>query len=238
MINKIKQWVVDQRLTVEEAFKCFDKDFDGFISKGDLKASLLDILEIDPASVLPTKLDRLFRLMDFFKSGLVQVSDFQRLITNSNPYSDTLVSGATSSMSRSLGGGLSNTSTFDWKFSAVQQIGLILSRKYSFLNESFSVASQNSAKIQFDKFKTFVEKEQALEGFNLTVPLMMKLFSELDPHKKGYLNINDWRNSFKTFNANDQLLIELKNAVASTFTDCDSVFQFFINFAGSNDFGG
>ena len=70
----------------------------------------------------------------------------------------------------------------------------------------------------------------------MTVPLIRKLFSELDPHKKGYLNINDWRNSFKTFNCNDQLLIELKHALASTFTDYDSVFQFFINFSGDTDF--
>ena len=120
VIEQIKRWIKDQRLTVHEAFKCFDKDFDGFISKQDLKRSLLDILEIDAASVLPTKLDRLFRLMDFFKSGQVQVSDFQRLVSNANPYSDSMVSGATSSMSRSLGGGLSSTSTFDWKFSAIQ----------------------------------------------------------------------------------------------------------------------
>lgn len=63
--------MAEQRLTVNEAFKCFDKDFDGFISKQDLKASLVEILEIDPKSIQATKLDRLFRLMDFFKSGLV-----------------------------------------------------------------------------------------------------------------------------------------------------------------------
>jgi Ca2+-binding EF-hand superfamily protein len=159
VIDKLKQWIVSQNLTVEEAFKCFDKDFDGFVSKADLRASLLDILEIDAASVLPTKLDRLFRLMDFFKSGQVQVSDFQRLISNSNPYSDTRVSGMTKSMSRSLGGGLTSTSTFDWKFSAIQQIGLVISRKYPSLNDSFNKASENSAKIQFNKFKTFLDSE-------------------------------------------------------------------------------
>ena len=120
MINLLKRWVKTQGLTVEEAFKCFDKDFDGFISKGDLKDSLVEILEIDPSSIVPTKLDRLFRLMDFFKTGLVQVSDFQRLMADANPYRESLVAGASSNMSRSLGGGLQNTSTFDWKFSAVQ----------------------------------------------------------------------------------------------------------------------
>ncbi len=47
-IEKIKQWIQTQKLTVHEAFKCFDKDFDGFISKKDLKESLTDILEINP----------------------------------------------------------------------------------------------------------------------------------------------------------------------------------------------
>ena len=118
-INRIKQWIISQRLTVAEAFKCFDKDFDGFISKVDLKDSLTDILEINPKTVIPTKLDRLFRLMDFFKTGLVQVSDFQRLMSDTNPYAETHVSGVSNNMNRSLGGGLQNTSTFDWKFSVI-----------------------------------------------------------------------------------------------------------------------
>ena len=63
---------------------------------------------------------------------------------------------------------------------------------------------------------------------------MQKLFSELDPHKKGFLNVNDWRNAFKTFNAQDQLIVELKNVAQSTFTDCDSVMQFFLNFSDSS----
>ena len=69
-----------------------------------------------------------------------------------------------------------------------------------------------------------------MSGFNLTGPLVQKLFSELDPHRKGFLNINDWRNSFKTFSSHDQLLVELKNVVASTFADPDSVYRFFLNF--------
>lgn len=50
-INRIRQWVIQQRLTVQEAFKCFDKDFDGFISKQDLKESLTEILEINPSNI-------------------------------------------------------------------------------------------------------------------------------------------------------------------------------------------
>ena len=45
--------------------------------------------------------------------------------------------------------------------------------------------------------------------------------------------MNDWRNAFKTFKAEDQLIVELKNVVQSTFTNCNSVFQFFLNFSNS-----
>jgi hypothetical protein len=35
----------------------------------------------------------------------------------------------------------------------------------------------------------------------------------MDPHKKGFLTENDWVNAFQSFNWNEQILIELKNAV-------------------------
>jgi Ca2+-binding EF-hand superfamily protein len=71
------------------------------------------------------------------------------------------------------------------------------------LDESFQAASKHQPKLRFYDFKEFLEREEALAGFNLTQPLVQKLFSELDPHRKGYLNINDWRNSFKTFSSKD-----------------------------------
>lgn len=115
-----------------------------------MKECLTDILEINPKTIIPTKLDRLFRLMDFFKTGLVQVSDFQRLMSDRNPYSESMVKGISKSMIRSLGGGLNNTSTFDWKFSVIQQIGLILSKKFASMDESFRCASEQNIKLKFD----------------------------------------------------------------------------------------
>jgi hypothetical protein len=44
-----------------------------------------------------------------------------------------------------------------------------------------------------------VDKHHALEGFNLTMPLLQKLFAELDAHKKGHLNFNDWTSAFGAF---------------------------------------
>ena len=65
---------------------------------------------------------------------------------------------------------------------------------------------------------------------NLTVPLFQKLFSELDPHKKGFININDWKNTFRSFVGSDMPLIELKSVAMSTFSDAESLFSFFTTF--------
>lgn len=93
-------------------------------------------------------------------------------------------------------------STFDWKFSAVQQIGYVLSRKYGSPDKSFEACAGSKARVNFDNFREFVAKAEALEGFNLTVPLLQQLFSELDSHKKGYLSKNDWQLTFKAFDWN------------------------------------
>ena len=46
-------------------------------------------------------------------------------------------------------------------------------------------------------FIDFIESKQILRGFNLTKELLYKLFARLDtPHRKGYLIMQDWVNSF------------------------------------------
>jgi len=87
IIDKIKMWIMTERITVEEAFKCFDRDFDGFVKKDDLKNSIISILKVKEEEILPTRIDRLFRLLDFYKTGSIQPSDFSRLMNNENPYS-------------------------------------------------------------------------------------------------------------------------------------------------------
>ena len=124
----------------------------------------------------------------------------------------------------SFGGSFGMTSTFDWKLSGIQSIGLVISKKYSTFRESFDDASDNSQKITFEQFKRFVEKHHALNGFNLTLPLLQKLFAELDPHKKGFLTESDRTSSLSAFKLNDQTFIELKNLVQCSFTDCESAF--------------
>ena len=175
IIEDIKQWIWTQKITVEEAFKSFDRDFDGTINKEDLKWALLNILMIKPEQIFPTKLDRLFKLMDFYKTNSIQLSDFERLVNNENPYSASQGSRVTNSADnfrKSFGGGLVSANTFDWKVSVIQQIGLVLSKTFGSPKESFEAASEHVSKVNYDQFKKFIESQNALSGFNLTSSLI------------------------------------------------------------------
>jgi len=54
-------------IRTEEAFKIADLDFDGNIGKKDLLLFLRDILHIPAEAITPTRLDRLFKLIDQHK---------------------------------------------------------------------------------------------------------------------------------------------------------------------------
>jgi hypothetical protein len=45
-------------------------------------------------------------------------------------------------------------------------------------------------------FLGYLDTKEVLEGFNLTRDLQQKMFSHLDPHKKGYLTRSDWAGIF------------------------------------------
>ena len=131
--------------------------------------------------------------MDFYKTNQIQLSDFQRIVENENPY-------RTSLFKTDVFGG--NLNTFDWKLNCIQQIGLVISKKFSSVQESFEVVSERLQKITFAQFKKFITDSYALQGFNLTNQLIQKLFSELDPHKKGFLTEHDWSQAFSKFPLN------------------------------------
>ena len=172
MIAGIKRWVKSSKINSLEAFRSFDQDFDGLISKDDMAKSLQKYLLMKPEEIVDTRLDRLFRLLSFYKTEEIQPSDFERLLHDVNPYI-TASSGAThSTFQRSMGGGFAAASTHDWKFAAVQQLGLVISQQYREIEHSFLDASGQTDKVDFDKFKAFIAKHNALRGFNLTTPLL------------------------------------------------------------------
>ena len=59
---------------------------------------------------------------------------------------------------------------------------------------------------------------------------MQELFSDIDPHKKGYLTQQDWISAFGGFNWKTQTLHELKNIITTYFCDAASAFEYFVSF--------
>jgi len=46
-----------------------------------------------------------------------------------------------------------------------------MSKRFASCEESYKAAAGNKNRLNMAEFRTFVEKEQALNGFNLTEPL-------------------------------------------------------------------
>ena len=93
---------------------------------------------------------------------------------------------------------------------------------------SFEKVSGHQKRITYEQFKQWCETKQALIGFNLTEVLLLKLFSDLDPHKKGHLTELDWINAFGSYSWKNQMLNELQSTVASSFSCPREAFNFFI----------
>jgi Ca2+-binding EF-hand superfamily protein len=203
-IDKIRTWISKEGLTVENAFRAFDVDFDGVISKDDLKLGLMTVLKLQTKECPSSKMDRLYKLMDTFKRNSIQLSDFKLLFEeNSNP---------------------------EWKKGAKQQLGLYLSKHYPNIKTAFEDVSELTGKIKLEQFIKWVESNQILGGFNLTQQLLERLFADLDPHKKAYITEKDWENAFSRIDYKDQCIKEIKDAVRSNFSDIRSAFDHFASY--------
>lgn len=71
MIEGIIDWVKGSKINSLEAFRSFDQDFDGLISKDDMKKALQKYLMVRPEEITDGRLDRLFRLLSFYKTDLI-----------------------------------------------------------------------------------------------------------------------------------------------------------------------
>ncbi|OMJ86438.1 hypothetical protein SteCoe_12017 [Stentor coeruleus] len=203
-IEKIRKWIRNENLNVENAFRAFDVDFDGVISKEDLKVGLMTVLKLQTKECPSSKMDRLYKLMDTFKRNSIQLSDFKILFEEN--------------------------ADIDWKKSAKQQLGLYLSRNYPNIKLAFEGVSELTGKIKLNQFVKWVENNQVLKGFNLTQQLLEKLFADLDPHRKAYITEDDWEHAFGQINYGDHCIKEIKDAVRSNFLDIRSAFDYFLSF--------
>jgi hypothetical protein len=71
VIEKIKEWVQVSKMGSEEAFKSFDHDFDGLISHGDMRTSLIQFLKVKPEDINDPRISRLFKLLSFYKTDFI-----------------------------------------------------------------------------------------------------------------------------------------------------------------------
>jgi len=113
-------------LNAEDAFRIIDIDFDGKISKKDLTSFLKDVLKIPSTEITTSRIGRLFKLMDIFKRNSIQLSEFKKLIYED--LNNSTITRETQSQ------GFSN---FNWKLHGRQQIGLVLSKQFDNLRQSF-----------------------------------------------------------------------------------------------------
>lgn len=58
-------------MSSEDAFKSFDHDFDGLISKEDMQTSIIQFLKVKPEEVNEPRISRLFKLLSFYKTDLI-----------------------------------------------------------------------------------------------------------------------------------------------------------------------
>ena len=120
VMKAMKRFAKTQQLSALDAFRYFDQDFDGLISKSDMKISLTKYLEIPAHKIDDHRLDRLFRLLSFYKSDTLQPSDFDRLLVDQNPYLTACQGQPKAKFKKSMGGALASTSTHDWMFACIQ----------------------------------------------------------------------------------------------------------------------
>lgn len=202
-LSAIRKWISSENLSIEDAFRAFDKDFDGIMSKADLKKSLIEILKYEEREMPSSRIDRLYKLMDIYKRNSIQLADFKSLFEESNKP--------------------------EWKSSAKQQLGLMLSRVFPDIHRAFETISELTLRITFEHFSRWVENNQALQGFNLTYQLLQQLYADLDPHKKGYLTEQDFILAFGSFNWKNQCIKELIDSLRSNFSDIKVAFDLFLS---------
>jgi Ca2+-binding EF-hand superfamily protein len=102
----------------------------------------------------------------------------------------------------------------------------LISKKFSSVRDCFEEISERMSKISIAQFRKFLDDTRALSGFNLSKQLVNELFSEIDPHKKGYLVENDWVNAFGSYDWKSQLINEFKNAISCHFQSAESAFEY------------
>lgn len=72
VIRKIREWVINNKLGSVEAFRSYDRDLTGAITKESMRKSLIEFLGIDQSEITQNRMDRLFKMLSFYKQDRIQ----------------------------------------------------------------------------------------------------------------------------------------------------------------------
>ena len=64
ILFKMRNWQKKENLTIEDAFRTVDRDFDGELSRLDLKLFIIEIFKMEEKLLNEARINRLFKLMD------------------------------------------------------------------------------------------------------------------------------------------------------------------------------
>jgi hypothetical protein len=93
--------------------------FDGVISKQDMKVSLTKYVDMPASKIDEHRLDRLFRLLSFYKSDVLEPSDFDRLLQDVNPLLTATSGEIKQKFKSSKAGAFVKESTHSWTYNAI-----------------------------------------------------------------------------------------------------------------------
>ncbi|KAL4493987.1 hypothetical protein ABPG72_022004 [Tetrahymena utriculariae] len=230
LIKQIQEWFAVQNMSSLDAFRIADKDFDGYVNRDDLKKFLLENVNVSSKELTVQNLDRLFKLIDRSKKNSIDRNDFIVLIDPKNQISQisqkSLKSfksiGRYQTVSDSIKTSESNGFEPDnqnWIKNCLQQISIYFSKQEKNTQEQFEIVSGYKPQVTYSRFVKWIEQSDALHGFNLTDKLSQQLFSYLDPHKKGFITIKDWKNCLSNYLGYEEVkLKEIKEALLSSFS--------------------
>lgn len=145
-IQSIRDWFGRSGLLPADAFKVVDRDFDGYITEKDLNTFLVDTLKYQQKELTHVRIQKLFKMMDTFKRGKIDLIDFCKL--------------------------LQATDTEDWISNAKQQIGLTISRRFSTISQAFSAISRDERNLLFNNFQRWINDNKVLTGFMLNESML------------------------------------------------------------------
>lgn len=170
-------------ISIEDGFKIMDSDFDSYIGKQDLKNFLLNVLKMSDDEITSPRIDRLFKLLDHYKRGFINITDFLRIFNKNDEKNNLLINmqktpekqktvASFFSKSESKVSPQTDPNEFHWCKNAKQQLGLIISRNYISVFQSFESNKILKNKIKLI-FKLFLILQQ--ESFILNLKIGLKI---------------------------------------------------------------